>query len=225
LELGHIEKGMHLFIVEEQSERATGEVYEAEYRYLESDALFLVRCNRLYERFNELGRNARLLISFVKGPFINSFTGCLKEKQRGGFILVEQLSNIISRNRRQFDRDEIRVPVRLYELPESMRDENYYKKPVNEPVLFDTIFDVSIGGICIITNKSLRSESDPFYLLEFSLTEKDYHILPAKLVRRSLYSRTSIGKFDYGFQFILDNMPDEAARLAKGIIYRKIART
>ena len=224
MELGHIEKGMHLYIVEEQSERAVSEVYEAEYRYLESDALFVVRCNQLYERFSELERSARLSISFMTGPYINSFTGCVKEKQRGGFVLIEQLTDIVSRNRRKFDRDEIRVPVLLYELPEAIREKSFFERPVNEPLLSDTTFDVSVGGICIITNKSLKSESDPFYLMEFSLTDKDYHILPAKLVRRSLYSRSSIGRFDYGLQFVLDNMPDEAARLTKGIIYRKIAR-
>ena len=221
--LGHIERGTHLFIFEELNKAAISDVLEADFHYLENDTSFVVRSNKLYERFDSLDRSAHLNISFMTGPYVNSFHGFAKEKLRGGMVLIEQLTDIISHNRRQFDRDEIRVPVWLYDLPESIRNKSFFEKPTYEPVLTETTFDVSIGGMCIITNKTINPERDPFYLAEFSLMERDYHILPAKLVRRSNYSRTSIGRYDYGFQFVLDNMPDEKARLTKGIIYRKIS--
>jgi len=221
--LGHIERGAHLFIFEELNKEALSEVYTADFNYLESDSTFVVRCSRLNESYDSLDPVAHLNISFMTGPYINSFNGRAIEKQRGGMVLIEQLTDIDSHNRRQFHRDEIRVPVMLYELPESIRSNSFYEKPADEPVWSDTTFDVSIGGMCIITNKVLSPDRDPFFLAEFSLMERDYHILPAKLVRRESCSRTSIGKFDYGFQFILDNMQDEKARLTKGIIYRKMS--
>ena len=221
--LGHIERGTHLYIFEELNQSAISEVYQAEFHYLETETSFIVRCNRLYERFSELDSNAHLNISLMTGPYINTFIGAAKEKQRGGHVLIEQLSEIVSRNRRQFDRDEIRVPVWLYSLPEDMLMKPSFEKPAGEPVLADMTFDISVGGMCIITNKSLNPDNGPLYLMEFSLAERDYHVLPAKLVRRSKYARTSIGRFDYGFQFALENMPDEVARLTKGIIYRKIS--
>jgi len=221
--LGHIERGANLFIYEEMNNETLSEVYTADFHYLESDASFVVKCARLNESFDNLDPKAHLSISFMTGPFINTFRGRAVEKKRGGMVLIDQISDISTHNRRQFHRDEIRVPVRLHDLPETMRNKSYHGKPAGEPIWSDTSFDVSIGGMCIITNKALQHDQDPFFLIEFSLTERDYHVLPAKMVRRANCSRTIIGRFDYGFQFLFDHLPDDKARLTKGIIYRKMS--
>ena len=73
-----------------------------------------------------------------------------------------------------------------------------------------------------MTNILLSSKYDPYYLVEFALSEKDTFLLPAKLVRRSNYPRTKIGRYDYGFQVIYDKMPEEKARLTRAILHKKL---
>ena len=220
--LGHIERGTILYIFEELDGRAISEICEAEFRYPKDDRFFVVRCNQLSKDFDKPDGNVRLNISFMTGPNINTFTGCIRAKQQSGMITIERLSDIESHNRRGSARDEIRVTVRLFSLPEAQRAGPFHRRLAGAQVLSDMIFDISIGGLCVITNEMLVSETDPYYLAEFSLGERDYHILPAKLVRRSEYPRSSIGRYDYGFEFLLDDMPNESSRLTIGIINRKL---
>ena len=221
--LGHIERGTHLYIFKQPDQTDIRDIWDAEFRYLEDDTLFSVRCAQLYEDFEKLDRDSGLLVSFMTGPNINTFTGQVKEKQRAGMVLIEQISDIETHKRRKFDRDEIRVGVRLYGLHESELPAHASRLPENEPVFIDTTFDISLGGLCIITNTQLDPESGPYYLAEFSLSEWDYHLLPVKLVRHSDHPRTRIGRYDYGFQFCLDTLPDKAAGLAKGILSKKVS--
>jgi len=90
--------------------------------------------------------------------------------------------------------------------------------------LTDISFDISSGGLCVITNTLLSSKYDPYFLVRFSLSEKDTFLLPTKIVRKSNYPRTKIGRYDYGFQFIFDNMPEEKARLTRAILNRKLSQ-
>ena len=221
--LGHIERGTRLDIYEELDQRAISDgIYEAEFRYMDSSHTFVIRCNELYERFDSLNKNAHLCFTFMSGPYVHTFTGFAREKQRNGILLIEMLSDIETHNRRQFDRDEIRVVVKIYRLAETDIEKPYHEKPVGDPLISDMSFDISIGGMCVITSTPLTADCDPYYLVEFSMTDKDYHLLPTKLVRRSNNPRSRIGKYDYGFQFLLDHMPAEMTRLTKGIINRKI---
>lgn len=221
--LEQIERGTQFNVYEELDKRIVSDgTYEAEFRYPENSTSFVVRSGTLYERCGKFSKDTRLCMTFSAGPYIHTFTAAVKEKQRNGIVLVEQISQIDTHNRREFDRDEIRVPVNIFALPEQDINWAEYGKPSGAPLLSDVTFDVSVGGLCVITNTLLGVEHDPYYLAEFSLTEGDYHILPTILVRRSKHARTSIGRHDYGFQFILDHMPDETRRLMKGIINRKV---
>ena len=51
---------------------------------------------------------------------------------------------------------------------------------------------------------------------------KDRFVIPAKIVRKSNYPRTKIGRYDYGFQFIFDSMPEEKAKLTTAILNKKL---
>jgi len=42
------------------------------------------------------------------------------------------------------------------------------------------------------------------------------------LVRRSNYPRTKLGRYDYGFQFIYEKLPEEKARLTRAILNKKL---
>ena len=225
MELRHIERGTKLYISVglQQSDVSNG--HEAVFRYLENDTRFTVQCAGLYEIYDTLDLDSRLNISFTEGPYVYTFTGRAIEKQRGGLFMIEQLTDIMTFNRRNFERDELCFNVQVYGLPEAQIAEPKYDLPEKEPDMTEMTFDVSSGGMCIISNKVLKSEYDPYYLIEFSMSERDYFLLPARLVRRSTFRSTSIGKYDYGFEFIYGGNSDEKGRLTKAILSRKLSIT
>jgi len=226
MNLGLLERGTKLKIFEEHDGRATGNEFEAAFKYLETEKLFIVYSPKLYDNYNKLNSNANLSISLMTGSNIHRFTGRAVEKQRtSGMILIEQLTDIVTINRRVYDRDELRVRVSIYGLSETKRHAAHYSKPDAQADMIDMTYDVSAGGICVISNVLLNSKYDPYYLAEFSLgiSERDSFLLPVKLVRRSNYPRTKAGRYDYGFQFIFDDHPDEKGRLSRAILSRKLS--
>ena len=222
--LRHLERGTKMSIFEEFQQRAVSNEFEALFRTMESDTLFIVQCGGLYDYYDRLTLGSRLNIRFLKEPTTYIFFGRPKEKHRSsGLVMIEQLSDVMTFNPRQYDRDELRLHVKVYGLPEARLSESFFGTPSAEPDLSDVTFDLSAGGVCVISGTLLNSRHDPYYLLEFSLSDRDKFVLPAKIVRRSNYPRTKIGRYDYGFQFIYDKMPDEKGRLSRAILTRKLS--
>ena len=225
MNLGLLERGTKLKIFEQQDGCAIGSEFEGAFKYLETEKLFTVHSQKLYDCYDKLCPDANLGISFMTGSNIHRFSGRAVEKQRtNGMILIEQLTEITTINRRVYDRDELRVKVSVYGLSEAKTHATTYSKPDVKPDMVDMTYDVSTGGVCVISNTLLNSKHDPYYLVEFSmgLNEKDSFLLPVKLVRRSNYPRTKIGRYDYGFQFIFDDHYDDKARLSRAILNRKL---
>ena len=223
MDLRHIERGTKFVIYEELQQRAVSDEHEAMFKYHESDRLIVVQCAWLYENYDRLNLGAQLNISYGDESTVHTFIGVAREKLRSnGLVMIEQLTEIESKSRRQFDRDEIRVSVRVYGLPEAKLSSTKFELEGNSPDLTDMSFDISAGGLCVVTNTLLSSKHDPYYLVEFALSEKDIFILPSRIVRKSNYPRTKIGRYDYGFQFIFDKMPEEKAKLTTAILNRKL---
>jgi len=224
MDLRHIERGKKLVIYEELQQRAVSDEHEGVFRYHESDRLIVVQCAWLYDNYDRLNLGAKLNVSYDTDSDVHSFTGRAHEKLRGnGLVMIEQLSEVETKSRRQFDRDEIRVNVSVYGLQESKVSASVFDKPEGNPDITDVSFDISSGGLCVVTNTLLSSKHDPYYLVEFSFSDKDTFRIPARIVRKSNYPRTKIGRYDYGFQFIYDNMPEEKARLTRAILNRKLS--
>ena len=224
--LKYIERGMRIYLrMASASSDSDGE-YTAifhDMHDLVNETSFVAKSSELSNSFNTLDRNAVMEVSFSNGPSIYSFNGRVIGKTRNDMVIIERLTDIEILNRRAFQRDEIRVEVRIYALSEDMISMPKYSRPWEAPLMADMSFDVSSGGICIITNKALNEKHDPYYLIEFALSDRDSFLLPAKLVRRSNYARSKIGKYDYGFQFLFDQIPDEMSRLTKAILSKKLS--
>jgi len=225
MNLGFIKKGAKLVIFEEMQQRAVSDEYEATLRYLENDKHLVVQCSWLYDNYDRLNLGAKLNISFEASPAVmGSFIGVAKEKLRGnGLVMIEQISVIEEKSRRKYDRDEIRVMVQVFGLPEAKVSSSAFQRPPGDPDLKDVSFDVSSGGLCVVTNTLLSSKYDPYYLVLFEFNDKDRFLLPSRIVRKSNYPRTKIGRYDYGFQFIYDNLPEEKSRLTRAILNKKLS--
>ena len=208
----------------ELDNRAVSETFDAIFRYVDIDATFVMQCAQLYEIYDTVDRNARIYINFSTGPSMCTFYGRCVEKQRGaGMILMEQLTAIEVVSRRMYERDELRIPVHVFPLPEAKLGKPSYERPDSIPDMAELTFDVSESGMCVISNVYLKPENDPYYLTEFAFSEKYHFILPAQLMRRSAHPRTKIGRFDYGFRFVFDSLPDEKKRLSEAIFSTKLS--
>ena len=224
MNLRHIEKGSKFLVYEELQQRAVSDEHEAVFRYFESDTLIVFQCPWLYENYDRLTLGSKLSVNYDTGSEVHTFTARPHEKLRGnGLVMIEQLTNVETKSRRQFDRDEIRVNVSVYGLPEAKLTSSVFDKPIAAPDLTDVSFDISSGGLCVVTNSLLNSKYDPYFLVSFSFSDKDTFLIPSRVVRKSNYPRTKIGRYDYGFQFIYDNMPEEKARLTRAILSKKLS--
>jgi len=225
MDISQISRGTTLRIFEELQQRALSDEHEAVLRYHETNRLIVVQCAWLYDNYDRLNLGAKLNVSYGDDLNTYSFIGRAHEKLRNnGLVMIEQLTDVTASSKRQFSRDELRLNVSVYGLPESKLSTPPYQKPDTKPELTDVSFDISSGGLCLVTNILLSSKCDPYYLVEFTLSEKDSFLIPSKLVRRSNYPRTKIGRYDYGFQFLYDYIPDEKSRLTRAILNRKISR-
>ena len=226
MQLRHIEPGTKISVFREGDHHAAKVDYETVFRYFESDSHFVVKCAEMYDEYDAIGQNTNLLMSFSIGPHIYTFHGRVLEKLKfSGMLMIEQRTELKKINRRTYERDELRLRVRINGLPASMIGESRRHKMDDQPDMTDMTFDVSSGGLCVISNSVLKSEHDPYYLLEFSLSDRDSFLLPAKLVRRSNYPRARIGKYEYGFQFIFDKYPDDKGRITSAILNNKLSRS
>ena len=224
--LGHIERGMRLIMRAGSESGHNDNVYTATFQNihdLTTESTFVAKSAELSKHYSGFDGNEALEVSFSNGPNIYTFSGRVIGKKSGDVIIVEQLTDIETLNRREYQRDEIRVETKVYPLSEESINDSKVTRTTGAPVLTDVSFDISVGGMCIVTNKSLDTKYDPYYLVEFTINNRDGFILPSKLVRRSNYARSRIGKYDYGFQFLFKNATEDMARLTKAILSKKLS--
>ena len=223
--LGNIQRGTKLNINEELHEDSEiiFDEYEAVFHYLESDVLFLIKSVEMFENFGRINREARMSITFKNGPIDCIFLAMVKEKRgNSDILLLEQVSEIEENSRRKHARDEHHFDIRVFGMPEEKLKDPANYKISNLPDMIDMTFDISTGGLCVITNRMLKSEHDPFYLLEVTLSEKHVFRLPAKLVRISRNPRSKIGKLEYSFQYLAEMPAEEKSQLASAILQMKL---
>ena len=204
---------------------APGDTYSAEYYDLlnpDSKTKFIVAAGKLSRDFMKIDRETPLNITFTRGLDLCAFTSRAVEKLYGEMVVFEQATEIIVSNQRECQRDELLIEARIHALSEDQLGARRHQRPRGLPILTDTTYDISSVGMCIVSDADIGADSGPYYLVEFSLSFRDYFLLPAKLVRRSDHPRTSIEKYDYGFQFVFDNMPNEVTRLTKAIFSKKL---
>ena len=225
MQLRHFDRGMRLQIFI-RNDNGDIEEYEAQYYDLHDlvgETSFLAQSSKLSREYDTIDQNVTLEISAFRGATVYTFAGRIIGKKSPEMVIIELISDIKTLNRRIYQRDELRIDVRIHKMEEDKMNEPRYEQPMTEPVMTEMSFDISAGGMCVITNKVLRPENHKHFLIDFYLAEKERFLLPSLLVRRSNYARSAVGKFDYGFKFIFDNMPDEKARLTKAILGRKLS--
>jgi len=203
------------------------ELFEVSFYELATFTSFWVMGEDLYNNFANLGEKARMFINFSIDHRPYKFLGELKETRMEGnnhLTLVEQIAPIEPVSNRLHAREEIRLAAKVYKLAqEILRGGLPLKAPPKAEYLCE-VFDISISGVCLVANELFDSTGESLYLLEFTLGEQDYFLLPAKLVRRGKCPQTTLFNYDYGFDFIFAHKPEEKYRLSDAIFRSKLNR-
>ena len=221
--LGNIARGTKLYVFEEQDEETVYKEYQAVFHYLVDESHFLIKCESLYKKFDSLNRESRLNISFRLGPEDCHFFGVLLDKRGSSdMLLFEQVTDIEMISRRKHARDELHFFIRVFGIAEEKISDQASYDTSGQPDMVDQTFDISTGGLCIITDKVLLSDFSPFFLLEVALSEHDFFMLPAKLVRVSTNPRSRIGRYEYSFQYLAEMSTEVKSRLASATLSKKL---
>lgn len=223
--LKFIEEGTLFNISEEAQNSKSAFTCEAFFHRLNTDTSFFAKGEALYQNAQRLGAGVRLTVNFFRGPNMYTFTGAAKGVKLDNGIaltLIEQVSGIEATSRREYDRTEMRRDIYVYGLAEDDLNSGNLRKASHRAEFVSDMFDISAGGLCMVSNEYLNSSYEPYFLLEFSLTAKDNFLLPAKLLRKGSCPQTTLYRYDYGFEFNFTHIPQEKDRLIMAIFNAKL---
>jgi hypothetical protein len=232
MHLKFIAKGTSMDIQEKLPEQVLDTVYQAKFSALESDMSCWVEDENLYQRFHthldgSPAGDSRLQVTFFRGSNMFIFTGkpIQTAVRRGAYLtLIEQVTEIDTTSRREHPRDEINVKAWLYRLSEDHLQDAAFQKGTEHAVLAGNVFDLSAGGLCVTSNDRFKTTGGIYYLVEFVLGGKYQFLLPVKLLREGKCQQTALYRYEYGFAFLYDHLPNEQVRLVTAIFEHKMSR-
>ncbi len=223
--LTFIEKGTPMTIVPGKASGAGEASYDAEFYDMSSDTTFWARNEALYNAVAGSDTGDRMLVAFSRNAYVYTFYARAISVmiEHGAYLTkIEQLTGMEEVNRRSDHRDEITIKVRLFGLNEADITAKRFVKASYSPVFTCETFDVSSGGLCLVSNDALESPFEPYFLCEFALGNERF-LLPAKLVRKGDCPQTTLFRHDYGLSFLPEGVEHEKKRLIDALFNVKIS--
>ncbi|MDR3278394.1 MAG: hypothetical protein LBT12_06430 [Oscillospiraceae bacterium] len=219
--LKFIDRGTAMQIQQAASGAPSGTTYKASFYDFSDDTAFFAESEALYKDFEACGENTLFNITFGRGDDMYMFTGRAKRAvlNRGSYLtLIEQWSDILFQSRRSDDRNEMRVSVRFYGLSEENMKNGVFQKSDEQAEFTAETFDISAGGLCMVSNEYLDSKHEPYFLAEFTLNGgKSEFLLPVRLIRKGNCPQTALYRYDYGLLFVYDRCQEEKGRLSAAL--------
>ena len=166
---------------------------------------FYVQCDELYVHANTLTPECALNISFFKGAEVAMFRARLSDTRLLGgryVLLLTAISPIEKHSRRRSPRIEASFPINIYTGNEV------------DLISKETTFDISNGGICVVTNNRLPLKQGETYHLEFSLGPSQIFSLTTRLVRSGNSDQNLNYRFDHAFVFDYPEGDEKTNQLA-----------
>lgn len=203
------------------------EVFDVLFYGMSTHNSFWVQSEELYNNFLALGEKARVGVAFLVDDQPYRLAGELINTRLEGkyhLTLIEQITPLELISKRSQYRDEMRLNVRVYGLAPEDLDSTLPLVAPKKPEFSCEVFDISAGGVCLVSDNVFNSPFEPYFLLEFTISGKERFLLPAKLVRKGHCPQTSLFKHDYGFDFIFDKFPEEKHRLGDAIFSAKLEK-
>jgi len=216
LELRFVEYGLPMQVRKQSYDAVHGQVFHTEFYAAANPPCFWLKSEELYNSFPGLGVDTHLNITFDLERRSYRFSGELKgtRQEDGAYLtLLEQIEPIEEVSVRRDSRTEMRLEVSVYGL---IREPRPHKASEIAEMSCE-VFDISAGGLCLVSNEYFHSPFEPYFMLEFNFRGKGYFLLPAQLVRKGSCPQTVLFAYDYGFNFLYDDFPGEKERLAAAI--------
>ena len=225
MHLTFIEKGTPMTIVPGKVSGEGEASYDAAFYEMSSDTTFWARSKALYNAVASSDTGDRMLVAFSRTAYVYTFyaRAVSVTVESGEYLIkIEQITGMEEVNRRSDHRDEITINVRLFGLKEADLMAKRFVKADSSPVFAGETFDVSSGGLCLVSNNALESHFEPYFLCEFAIG-KELFLLPAKLVRKGNCPQTMLFRHDYGLAFQLEGIVHERTRLINALFKLKLS--
>ncbi len=225
MHLTFVEKGTPMSIMLNRAFEEGAVTYDATFYYLHSETSFYAKSEALYNDFHNIGFGDRMQVTFSRMASTYTFNARAQSILVEGsarLIHIEQLGGMEEADRRSDYRDEITISVQLFGLNKAEYGEKRFVQAEFSPAFMSETFDISSGGLCLVSNKELDSPFEPYFLCKFSLGNERF-ALPSKLVRKGNCPQTTLFRYDYGLFFLFEGIERERTRLTDAISDAKLS--
>ena len=224
MNLSYIPRGKSLQIYEEGGDPKRPATYSGNFYEAADGSSFYLKSAKLYRNFHDARHGTDLRISFFLGDVLYEFVGHVLRAgdDRGmNLLLVEQQSEIEPAQRRRYDREALAIHLQLYEIAEQDIQNVDLRQFARRVVFTGVTADISTGGLCMVSKERLDSPSGSYFLIEFILNKKERFLLPAKLIRKGDHPKINLYRYEYGFIFVFDHLPQDRERLTTALFMEK----
>jgi hypothetical protein len=218
--LSTIDIGTEMLFIPMNQEQESKDEFLARFNQTTGYTSFVAESKPLYDIFNERTMEPYFTVQFITIKQKRcGFSSLIKDtmvKKDSFFVNVDQLSPIQESSIRKAERHNISIPVSIFTLGNNDQP--------NDLILSAMTFDVSTGGLCILTTSKINLEKNCFTILELNFSKNLTFRFKAELIRIMPCTKTSQYKFEYGFIFNeIEDSSDEKSRLISAILDHKLS--
>jgi hypothetical protein len=183
-----------------QKDKPDAPTYFGIFVKMEKGVSFLVSCDPLNERFDDLDLNLIYSFTFFRGAEAFTFDAKILERKQyfqTNTLLFNATSLMDSFNRRGAHRVRVQVSMNVYLKDDEMPDK------LGELICSGPMHDVSRGGLTLLTNEKINLQLRKVYMSEFVINQITFRF-PIEYVRGSERSLCPLHRYDYAFMYNSD---------------------
>jgi hypothetical protein len=217
MEFRFIDDGTHMDIQEMNNPNAP--TYYGVFVKVEKGVTFLISCDPLYDCFDELDLSKIYSFTFFRDANGFTFDAKITEKYQHFYsntLRCNATSLVKSFNLRTAHR------IRVLQMTA-----NLYEKSDNKPNMLGNliytgpIYDVSRGGITLISNDKIKIQLHNIYMAEFVVNNETFRF-PVEYLRGSERSLSPLYRYDYIFTYKGENLTENLNRLTLALFENQL---
>ena len=218
--LSTVDPGTEMLFIPMNQEQESHDEYMARFSQTTGYTSFIAESKQLYDLFNEHDTEPYFTVQFIHAIKQKrcGFSSVLKDtiiKRDSFYVNVDQISPIQQTSIRKAERHNISIPVNIYKMLDETRP--------GELILSSTTFDLSTGGLCVLTTVKLALEKDAVVLLELTFNKNTSFKFHANLIRNVPCTKTSQYKYEYGFIFDIKETNEDKSKLISAVLDHKLS--
>ncbi|MCL2501296.1 MAG: hypothetical protein FWE90_13320 [Defluviitaleaceae bacterium] len=194
MELRFIDDGTRMDIQLMGDENST--TYYGIFVKMDKGISFLVSCDPLYERFENLDYNKIYTLTFFREAEAYSFDAKIVERRQHfhNNVLLFNATSLIRKFPRRSHRIRVQMSINLYEKAEDSSN------GIGKLICKGAMYDVSRSGLTLLSNDKINIQLRKVYMSEFVANGITFRF-PTEFVRGGERSLSPLYRYDYAFMY------------------------